>query len=535
MFFSVLIPVMAGVLVLYAVKWWFLDSRVGATPLPPGPPGLPLVGNLNDLPPPTKPEYQHWLEHKDRYGPLSSITVLGQTMVIIHDKEVAFELMEKRANKYSGRPKLKFGFDMVGWGDGMSQLPYNHTLRLHRKYVYQQLGSKATVSKYYALQETAVGRFLWRLKGDKGDHLVDHLNTEAAEVILDIVYGYTIEPHGKDPLVALIDQAMEEFSAAIVPGKWLVDILPFLEHIPEWMPGAGFKRIARAYRRTAMDVVNVPYAFAKAQMASGKQITSFVSKSIEQARQEKDFGSEEDHAIKWSAVSMYTGGADTSVSTMVAFFLAMSLFPDVQRKAQEEIDRVVGTSRLPTFNDRQDLPYINAVVEEAQRWHPVGPMGIPHAADEEDTINGYRMSKGALLLPAIWWFTRDPATYHDPESFKPERFLEPYNEPSATNVIFGFGRRICPGKALADATMYLTFVQSLAAFDVRKALDDRGEAIVPEHKFDSGIIAHPGPFGVSVVPRSRQHEILIEKVVEEHPWKESDAKYLRGMQSISQA
>ncbi|KAK5126948.1 hypothetical protein LTR85_008306 [Meristemomyces frigidus] len=516
-----------GVLALYAIKKLFLDRRAESMPLPPGPPGLPLVGNVSDLPPPDVPEYQHWLEHKDRYGPLSSITVLGQTMIIVHDKEVAFELMEKRANRYSGRPKLKFGFDMVGWGNMMSGLDYNHKHRLYRRYAYQQLGTKAAVSKYYSLQETAVGRFLWRINNDQGASLVKHLNTEAAEIILDIVYGYTIEPHSQDPLVDVVDQALEQFSAATVPGKWPVDILPFLEHMPEWMPGAGFKRTARAWRRTLTDVVDIPYAFVKSQMSCGKNGPSFVSKSIEQARQEKALGPDEERAIKWSAASMYTGGADTSVSTMVAFFQAMSLFPDVQRKAQEEIDRVVGTLRLATFSDRDELPYFNALVEEAQRWHPIAPMGLPHEADEEDSINGFRIPKGALLLPAVWWFTRNPTTYHDPEAFKPERFLHPYNEPSATSVIFGFGRRVCPGKVLADASLYLTFAQSLSAFSIRKPLDDGGNEINAEHSFGSGIIAHPGTFNVRVTPRSEQHNVLIEAVLKEHPWKESDAKNLK--------
>lgn len=324
-----------------------------------------------------------------------------------------------------------------------------------------------------------------------------------------------------------MDEAGEQFSAAVVPGKWLVDILPFLEHMPEWLPGSGFKRTARAWKQTLADVVEVPYGFVKDQMSSGRSGRSFVSKSLEHTAHEKSLRSEEELAIKWSAASMYTGGAETSVDTMAAWFLAMSLYPEVQRKAQEEIDRVVGKSRLPTSSDREQLPYVNALVEEAQRWHPIAPMGMPHAADEEDVIGGYRIPKGALLLPHIWWFTRDPATYHDPEAFKPERFFAPYNELSATNVIFGFGRRICPGKILADASLYLTFAQTLAAFKIQKPRDGTGKEITAEHNFGSGIVAHPGPCAVRVEPRSAQHEALIDTLIEQRPWQESDAKYLK--------
>jgi hypothetical protein len=90
----------------------WLNRRPALTALPLGPKGLPLFPNINDLPPPGVPEYQHWLQYKERYGPLSSITILGQTMIIIHDKDVAFELMDGQASKYSGRPSFKFGSDM---------------------------------------------------------------------------------------------------------------------------------------------------------------------------------------------------------------------------------------------------------------------------------------------------------------------------------------------------------------------------------------------------------------------------------------
>jgi cytochrome P450 len=318
---------------------------------------------------------------------------------------------------------------------------------------------------------------------------------------------------------------MDQFSAATVPGKWTVDVLPFLEHLPAWLPGTGFKQTAQHWKQTMCEVGEIPYQFAKKRGRSSEtQTSSFVSKSIAQAQQENSFTPEDEHAIKWSAASMYTGGADTSVSTTATFFLAMSKFPAVQLKAQEEIDRVIGTERLPTAADRANLPYINAIVEEAQRWHPIAPMGLAHSTDADDTINGFCIPRGALLLPAVWSFTRDPSVYHDPEAFEPERFLPPYNEPPATDVTFGFGRRICPGRILAEASLFLTFAQSLATFRIEKVVGSDGVVVEAEHTFQSGIISHPGPFEVKVLPRSERTRELVEAVVRDHPWVGSDAK-----------
>ena len=87
---------------------------------------------------------------------------------------------------------------------------------------------------------------------------------------------------------------------------------------------------------------------------------------------------------------------------MACFFLAMTVFPDAQRKAQEEIDRVIGQNRLPSFEDRENLPYIDATVKEVLRWHPVAPMGLPHTSTEDDVCEGYFIPKGSMLFANVW-------------------------------------------------------------------------------------------------------------------------------------
>ncbi|CAG8888273.1 unnamed protein product [Penicillium egyptiacum] len=151
----------------------------------------------------------------------------------------------------------------------------------------------------------------------------------------------------------------------------------------------------------------------------------------------------------------------------------MGMYPDVQQKAQEEINRVIGSNRLPQFEDRQRPPYVDAVVKEVLRWHPVAPMGFRHMSSEADMCHGYYIPKGALIIANIWGFMHDPNRYCDLMRFHPERFLSigDHNpEPDPHLFVFGFGRRKCPGNILADATIFLTMSQSLAVFNIGRVV-----------------------------------------------------------------
>ena len=368
-----------------------------------------------------------------------------------------------------------------------------------------------------------------------------HFETsEAGAIILNIAYGYDIEPLGPDPLVDVADEALENFVIAAMPGRWMVDQMPFCEYmssredssrakvlivknIPDWVPGTGFKRTAKRWKQVVDRMIDTPYAFAKQQFAAGKAKPSFVTSQLESGLGRT---AEEEFNVKWAAGSLYGGGADTTVSSIDCFFLAMTVHPDIQRRGQEEIDRVIGTDRLPTFTDRPDLPYVDAIVKEVLRWHPVAPMGLPHVASSDEIYNGYFIPKGSLLLASIWSFMHNPKTYRDPDNFYPERFLGDTPEPDSHLYAFGFGRRVCPGRELADASVWLSVAMCLAAFTVSKP--DNEEQHV---RFTSGIISHPEHYRFSVVPRSEKAAALVRAVEDEYPFVESDAAAYLAMQA----
>ncbi|KAL9563850.1 hypothetical protein ACKAV7_012022 [Fusarium commune] len=212
-------------------------------------------------------------------------------------------------------------------------------------------------------------------------HWIKFKDLKASAIILNMTYGYNLEPHKPDPLALLIEQMMRNFSLAFVPMSWPVDVLPILRYLPETLPGMSFKRIARDWNATMRMVVDVPYDSVKKQTVKQSNRPSYVASLIKQYDDNLD--NESEAAIKQTAAVMYAGGADTTVSSIRGFVLAMLLFPEVQRKAQQEIDSVIGTERLPQFEDRDNLPYVDALIKETLRWIPVTPMGVVHTADED--------------------------------------------------------------------------------------------------------------------------------------------------------
>ncbi|KAK6356024.1 hypothetical protein TWF718_000397 [Orbilia javanica] len=491
-------------------------------PLPPGPKGLPIFGNISDLPPTTCVEWQHWLKHKNLYGPISSVTVFGQTVILIHDRDIASELLDKRSAKYSSRPTMQFASEMIGYKDSTAMMEYNDRLRMQRKMVAKQIGSKNLITKFFPSIESHVRRFLLQTMNSP-QTLHKNLQLEAASFTLDMVYGYQVNPSGDDPLVNLVTQLMTEFCDAAVAGVWLVDMIPWLKYLPGWFPGAGFKSTARRYRATYMQAINTTFDFTEKQMAQGSQKDSYVAGLL--------YGNPslaEIKEIKNSAVALYGGGSDTTVASLSNFFLAMSLYPEVQMKAQREIDRVIGAGRLPDLHDRENLPYIEAVFSETLRWMPIVPLSLPHASVEEDEFRGYRIPKGSIILPSIAWFAIDPATYKQPESFIPERFLGP-SELDPRKYVFGFGRRICPGRYLADANIFLMIAQSLAAFHIGKAVDLEGKDIEPVVGQLPGIVSHPIPYQCTIRPRSEKYKELVSRVETEHPLGKGDSEFIEGL------
>ncbi|KAG5645609.1 hypothetical protein DXG03_005747 [Asterophora parasitica] len=470
----------AGLVVLGVVVSFVRKSS--RAPLPPGPRGWPIIGNMFDLAPRGDP--LPWLDHKDLYGPISSVTVLGQTIVLLNDLKTSVDLLDKRSSIYSGRPIFPFAGGMVGWDQQMILAQYGDHFRSMRKMLKGYLGSPSSVSQFQHIQELETSYFLARVLDDPAK-LISNIRLTAGAISLRISHGYTIETEKPDPLVNLVEVAAKDFYLATMPGAWLVDIFPTMKYLPSWFP---FKKAAAHFRTHNLAQTDRPHDFVKRRMKAGAELSSFTSSMLRDGVDDRT-----EHAIKFAATAIYGGGSDPAVAAMSTFILLMILHPDIQKRARDELDSVVGTKRLPDLADRPRLPYLEAILKEVLRWHTIGRLGIPHRAVQDDIYNGYLIPKDSIILPHMWNITRDPQLYSKPYEFRPERFMAGETNPpelDPNTYMFGFGRRACPGRDFANTNMYITMAMTLSVFDIQKGIDENGVEIEPRCEFEGGTVRY---------------------------------------------
>ncbi|KAH8799629.1 cytochrome P450 [Flagelloscypha sp. PMI_526] len=454
---------------------------------PPGPKNYPLIGSLLEW-----PKDQEWLtftKWRDLYGDLNYANVAGTNIV-------ANTLLNTRGAVNSDRPYLHLAHGILGWGNSPIM-----------QMMLSAVGSSKALESYVSMVDHEAHRLIWRLTGEP-DRLEYYLRKLAGTIILKIVYGYDVK-HGSDEYVELIEAVNHDLNKAATPGNFLVDFIPALAHVPRWFPGTSWMAKIDDMRFRLDEVLTKPINFVKEQLASGAAQPSFVARELE----DPSFTNNEH--LAWTAEALYTGGADTSISAILTFFLCMVLYPEAQAEAQKEIDAVIGQDTLPTWKDRDRLPYTNALIKETLRWGPVAPQALPHCSNADDTYNGYFIPKKTILIPNVWGYTRNSDLYPDSESFHPARFLGPSPQLDPGDFVFGFGRRVCPGRQLAETTLFAVVSRVLSTMHIQKKIGADGHPITPTVEYRGGAVVYPNKFECVITPRSEKAKSLILTVGDE--------------------
>ncbi|KZW03025.1 cytochrome P450 [Exidia glandulosa HHB12029] len=447
--------------------------------LPPGPPRKFIVGNLRDVPKAPE-EWKGYAALGKRYGPVTYLRVLTQDIIILNTMKSARDLIERRI--YSDRPQMTMVKDLVGFSWLLSLMPYGAAWRQHRRAIHQYLNERAE-KRWWGVHEELNAQFLKHLM-DFPDDWWELTHRLSAANVMRVTFGRNI-PLKDDPWVLLSDIAVDVLATLASTGAYLVDLVPALKYLPDWFPGAQFKRDAKAWREIQLRSKEVPFRSIVNDMADGTAPPSIAKWLIESRLHDEE-------VVKNTVGVIYIGGVDTTVSALRGFVHAMVLNPQSQRAAQEEIARVIPASRLPTLEDRVNLPYVEALVRETMRQYPAVPLGVPHRVMDDDEYEGMHIPKGATVLVNIWAILQDETTYPSPELFQPERYLKngelDMDVPDPRRAHFGFGRRMCPGRHLADAELWLLAATMLCCFHITPVVDEVGNDVLPSSVLSSGII-----------------------------------------------
>ncbi|EJF63285.1 cytochrome P450 [Dichomitus squalens LYAD-421 SS1] len=439
-----------------------------------GPYPLPIIGNLFDV-----PKSKPWIGFRDicmKYGDVIFLRTQSQSHLVLNSRAAISELLDKRTANTSDRlvcPSTR----LVGGEWVLGVMSYGARWRSYRRAFWQHFRPGA-IDRYRPVQLAAVRTFLGKLLHDP-ENLKRHINFTVATALLKITYGIEVEDE-KSELLERVDTALDGTAQIMVPGRFAVDYIPLLEHVPAWFPGAGYHDVFKQLRSKDMQFKELLLASRSTVSPYGAQYHAKPIVDILLSKTSNGLVSYNELAQDVTAVAL-AAGADTSMATLQATFLALSLYPEVQKKAQAELDAVVGPSRLPNFGDRDSLVYVNAIVKESFRWFTVTPLGISHCTVEDDEFRGYFIPAGTVLTANIWAVMHDPNTYENPDEFYPERFirngkLDPnVVDPSA--FVFGSGRRICPGRYFADASLFLNVASILHAFHISPPVDQAGQPI----------------------------------------------------------
>ncbi|THH09691.1 hypothetical protein EW145_g1830 [Phellinidium pouzarii] len=462
--------------------------------MPPGPHGLPLIGNSHQIPA-VKP-WRTFEKLNKVYGPVMSLFFGNTPIIVLGTAQSAWDLLEKRSEIYSSRPRFIMSGEILSENRRGLMLPYGESWRKWRKVLHS--GFHARQSANYKDIQTLESKIAMQQIIDNPKDYEKHLQRLCFLKYPLLTYGRRVES---------VDEWIVKENMIAMDCKYIVESLPWLLKLPK--PLQWFRREAEMQKTRDITLLMHLVGDVKQRMTAGTIPDCLTVQALE--NQEKE--GIDDLFLAYTVSSPFGAGIETTAGTLCTFVLAMLHFPDVIRKAQAELDSVIGANRMPEFDDHDSLPYIGAVVRETLRWRPVAILGgTPHAVTADDEYKGMLIPKGSTIFANFAGIMNDSEMFPEPELFRPERFLET-RDPRLTafELPFGFGRRICPGMHLARNSLFINVARLLWAFDIVPALDKSGREIIPDSmNYTDGFNSRPVSFDARFIPRSEKVKNVIK-------------------------
>ncbi|KAF1995284.1 cytochrome P450 [Amniculicola lignicola CBS 123094] len=497
----------------------------------PGPALVPWVGRVHDLP----IEYM-WLKFKewaDTYGPIYRTKMLGANFVIISDESIAEDILVKRAKVYSDRPVIRSLFDSKSTHGSMEYLPLmgkNQYWARQRKFTHCYL-TEASNARYHGLMEFEVKRWL-NLLLTEPDNFGFSLEDMASKVMCQLTWDdHTLSAYCTKSAWGLLKQ--------MSPAGPITNVLTPLWHLPHFINPWKIAERKRHDEQQAwwMDRLQE----TRRLMEKNKKRQCFTRNFLETAGKTSLSGDYEASSV---IGMMALVGIFTVAGPLYYFLVSMIHHPEWQIKCQAELDKVC-EGRMPTLADMPNLPILRACIKETMRWKPNVPTGVAHECEADDWYKGFFIPKGTRILPLDYAFLRNPVKYPDPETFRPERWLEAgwptFQEPLAKfpsikgMTSFGWGQRQCLGQTLTQDELVVACGGLMWAFNLKKKISPvTGEEIdVPLNKSNSLLIVKPDPFEMAFEVRNpiRKAQIMEQWTLAEVKDAEERAAFLRAAET----
>ncbi|KAH8704129.1 putative cytochrome P450 [Talaromyces proteolyticus] len=466
-------------------------------PLPPGPKPMPIIGNIHQAP--KSHGWRTYREWSKKYGPIVHVNMLGQPIIILSTSEVAHDLLAKRGAIFSDRPHLFLATELALKGLSIIMMNYTVQFRQHQRLQFSVLNATpaAAYLPLQTLESQQLMNDLLKSAGGAGVDVRGHFQRAVASIIHTLLYGFRVKNYN-DPMLRAVVKLNDEFSEFVQVGAHIVDQFPVLNNLPSFL--APWQAKAENHYTTKYDLRDEN--FRRGLESDAWNISKHLRKTVKKDGLDMPLGE-----LAFELGTMIDAALDGVTDTLIWFVMAcITEGRGFVAKAREELDAVVGRDRLPVPDDKPNLPYVTAVVEEIFRWRPVGPEGVPHLNKEETTYNGYIIPKGSVIVANVWTISREEALFGpDPDDFIPDRWLEEDGKTfkALPPAVFGYGRRICPGRYFARNVIWIVVAHLLWSFDINAGLcEETGEPIlVNPIACTYGLVMRALPFKASFNPR----------------------------------
>ncbi|CAN8032591.1 unnamed protein product, partial [Ixodes persulcatus] len=430
--------------------------------LAPGPMGLPILGYMPFLGPRPHVKYKKLSEV---YGPIVRVKMGSVDVLVLHTVQSIKEGLNK--DEVLARPPYfrlrSLGMDGIVTMNGQPWLD-NRRFCLH---VLRDLGFGRKSMEEHIKEEISQLCDVLRSWDGKPKAVTDVLTSSVSNNITALLFGERF--HYDDPRRHFLDTRAVKFAlnASFVSA---LDFLPVVRNLVSHIPSSKFG--------ITKDVLKSVHDFIRQQVREHSKTleadvnTDFIGAYLKKINENNGGNASfNPQTLTGNALNFFGAGTNTVRASMLWHLLNCARDPEgVQRKLQQEVDKVVGRVRALEWEDRHKMPYTMAAVWEMLRWRTVAPLGVIRAVERDTTIGGFYVPAGTVVLPNVWAVHNDPDIWERPMDFDPTRFLnaeqtELLPKPAAL-LSFSTGRRMCPGETLATMELFMYLATLMQRFRV---------------------------------------------------------------------